>query len=109
MPAGEQSGSPRFLSAVQRTPRFLAYSARMRATCRSSFREAIAASWMKVGVPESMLVFTFLKRETRRASPATQPIRQPVIAERLEKDWKTTTPSLPGPANSSTERGGVAP
>src|SRR5439155_15460901 len=89
------SGSPARTSALQRTSRFFWYSARKALTCVSSASAAAAPSCRNVHVPESTFTLTFRKSDTSRASPATQPTRQPVIALLFDMEKKARTPSFP--------------
>jgi hypothetical protein len=80
------------------------YSSRKATTCVSSVSAAAAPSWRNVHAPESTFVFTLRKSETSRASPATQPTRQPVMALRFDMEKNERMPSL----RSSRGEGGAS-
>ena len=78
-------------STGRRTSRLRRYASRVRSTCASSLQATTDARWTNSCGAAPVEGRYVLSAETISGGPATKPERYPVIDERFESVWKTTT------------------
>ena len=59
-----------------------------------SSRAVLAANWMAVKMPESVLAFTWPSAAIIGAPPTAKPTRQPVMLKVFERLWNSIATSL---------------
>ena len=103
MPPGIAQVKPHRRSIATSFSRRRRYFSRVRTGMVGSSRAVMAAFWMAMNWPESLLSFTSASAWTMRGWPQNQPRRQPIMSKPFDSEWISMPTSLaPGTARKDS-------